>query len=143
VQKIMALNPGGANLHLYNAREYTPALLTRDNVILLGNPTSNPWFDLFQDRLNFREEPESQIESVVTNNGPTAHEGATYVPTNDIAYGVVALMPKAGHTGTILLIEGTSSKATEACGSFLSKEQLPVLAKLLGTGDSPFFELLL
>lgn len=144
VQRILALNPGGRNVHIYNAREYTPALLRRDNVILLGNPTSNPWFDLYQDRLNFREESESQTESKITNNMPVSHEQATYVPTNDTAYGIVALMPKADHTGNILLIEGSSSEATEACGDFIvSKEQLPNLARIMNSSEPSFFEILL
>jgi hypothetical protein len=143
VQKILSMDPAGKNLHIYNAREYTPALLTRDNVILLGNPTSNPWFDLFEDRLNFLEQPESQTESVITNRSPGAHEQSTYTPTKDIAYGVVAYLPKSDQSD-ILLIQGTSSEATEACGNFiLSENQLKNLSKLLGTSKLSYFELLL
>jgi hypothetical protein len=137
------MNPAGRNLHIYNAREYTPALFTRNNVILLGNPTSNPWFDLFEDHLNFLEQPESQTESVITNRSPHAHEQSTYTPTKDIAYGVVAYLPKSDRTG-ILLIQGTSSEATEACGNLiLSEDQLNNISKLLGTTKLSYFELLL
>ncbi|MEI9979572.1 MAG: hypothetical protein WDN23_11340 [Edaphobacter sp.] len=143
VQKILSMDPAGRNFHIYNAREYTPALFTRDNVILLGNPTSNPWFDLFEDHLNFLEQPESQKESVITNRSPRAHEQSTYTPTKDIAYGVVAYLPKSDRTG-ILLIQGTSSEATEACGNFiLSEDQLNSLSKLLNTTKLSYFELLL
>jgi hypothetical protein len=41
-QRILAIGPQSKNLHLYNAREYTPSLATQDNIILFGNPTSNP-----------------------------------------------------------------------------------------------------
>ena len=144
VQKILALDPGNRNLRIYNAREYTPALLTRDNVIVLGNPTSNPWFDLFQSSLNFREQAESDHESVIMNRTPAAHEQTTYTPTNDVAYGIVAYLPKPDHSGYVVLIEGTSSEATEACGNFiLSEDQLSDLAKLLNTSKFPYFELLL
>lgn len=143
VQKILSMDPAGRNLHTYNAREYTPALFTRNNVILLGNPTSNPWFDLVEDRLNFLEQPESQTESVITNRSPRVHEKSTYTPTKDTAYGVVAYLPKSDRTG-ILLIQGTSSEATEACGNFiLSEDQLNNLSKLLGTTKLSYFELLL
>lgn len=143
VQKILAMDPTDKNLHIYNAREYTPALFMRNNVILLGNPTSNPWFDLFEDHLNFLEQPESQTESVITNRSPSAREQATYTPTKDTAYGVVAYLPKSDQTA-ILLIQGTSSEATEACGNFiLSETQLKSLSKLLGTSKLSYFELLL
>jgi hypothetical protein len=143
VQKILSMDLAGKNLHIYNAREYTPALFTRDNVILLGNPTSNPWFALFEDHLNFLEQPESQTESVIFNRSPHTHEESTYTPTKDIAYGVVAYLPKSDQTG-ILLIQGSSSEATEACGNFiLSENQLTSFSKLLGNTKLSYFELLL
>ncbi len=144
IQKILLLDPGGKNLHIYNAREYMPGLLAKDNLILLGNPTSNPWFDLFQDHLNFRQQPNSQTESSISNHSPAGHEQAMYTPTEDVAYGVVAYLPKPEQNGNMLLIEGTSSEATEACGNFiLSNEHLSTLEKLLHTARFPYFELLL
>ena len=52
-QRIQALDPRSETVHLYNAREYIPALLKRDNVILIGAKISNPWEELFDNRLNF------------------------------------------------------------------------------------------
>ena len=144
VQRILALDPPGRNLHLYNSREYTPALLTKDNVILLSNPTSNPWIDLFENRLNFTEQPNSAHESVVTNRTPAAGEQPVYTPTDTTGYCVVAYLPKSDNTGKMLIVQGTSSEATEAGGNFLlSEDQLSDLQNKLRTTTFPYFEVLL
>ncbi len=119
-QRILALDPVGKNLHLYNAREYMPSLLMQDNVILLGGPLSNPWVQLFENRLNFTEALYSDHFSPVTNHAPAQGEQAVYMPTDTVQYCVVALLPNSGHGGKILLIQGTSSEATEAGMDFVS-----------------------
>jgi hypothetical protein len=144
VQKLLEMDPTGRNLHLYNAREYGPELLPKDNVILFGSPTSNPWSELFQNRLNFTEEPNSDRQSPVTNHAPAAGEQAVYTPTDTVAYAVVAYLPKSDHTGNVLLIGGTSSEATEAGGNFLlSEDQLSAFQKKLHADRLPYFEALL
>jgi hypothetical protein len=144
IQRILTLDLGNKRLRTYNAREYMPGLINRDNVVLLGNPTSNPWFELFQYRLNFRQQADSQSESQIFNVAPRVHEQTIYKPTSDTAYGIVAYLPKLDQSGNILLIEGTSSEATEACGNFiLSEEELLKLSNILHTKDLPYFEVLL
>ncbi len=144
MEHILALDPVGRNLHLYNAREYTPALLTKDNVILLSNPTSNPWVNLFENHLNFTEQPNSAGESPVTNHAPAAGEQAVYFPTDTTGYCVVAYLPKPDDTGKMLIVQGTSSEATEAGGDFLlSEDQLSDFRERLQTATFPYFEVLL
>ena len=144
VQLLLGLDPMGRNLHLYNAREYTPALLTKDNVILLSNPTSNPWVHLFENRLNFTEQPNSTRESPVTNRAPAAGEQAVYLPTDTTGYCVVAYLPKPDGTGKMLIVQGTTSEATEAGGDFLlSEDQLSDFRERLQTATFPYFEVLL
>jgi hypothetical protein len=144
VQDILEMNPTGKNLHLYNAREYTPELITKDNVIFFGGPTSNPWSELFQSRLNFTEEANSDRQSPVTNHAPAAGEQATYTPTDTVAYSVVAYLPKSDHSGNILLVEGTSSEATEAGGDFLlSEDRLSSFQRRIHADKLPYFEVLL
>jgi hypothetical protein len=41
-QRILALSPLDRNIHLYSARQYMPALVKQDNVILIGGRISNP-----------------------------------------------------------------------------------------------------
>ena len=144
VRNILVIDPLGSNLHLYNAREYMPELLTRDNVILFGNPTANPWTSLLQSRLNFTMEADSRTQSNVTNHAPAPGEQPVYLPTETISYCVVAYLPKPEQAGKILLIEGTSSEGTEAGGNFLlSEEELSGFQKKLKADTLPYFELLL
>lgn len=144
VQHILALDPMGRKLHLYNAHEYMPSLVNKDNIIVLGNPTSNPWFLLFENRLNFVELPKWNDMSPVTNQVPAAGEQAIYMQTGSVGYCVVAYLPKLDGSGKVLLIEGTSSEATEAGGEFLlSEKQLSDFKKKLNADKLPYFELLL
>jgi hypothetical protein len=143
-QRISALDPVGTNLHWYNAREYMPSLLTKDNVILLGGPLSNPWVQLFEDRMNFTEGLYSDHFSPVTNHAPAIGEPPVYIPTDTVQYSVVAYLPNTGHNGKILLVQGTSSEATEAGADFLlSEEQLSGLLRRLHSKEFPYFEVLL
>jgi hypothetical protein len=147
VQHILALDPLARNLHFYNAGEYTPSLALQDNIILFGNPTSNPWINLFENRLNFTESPEPNHNSAVTNHKPAAGEQPIYTPTDGpdtTQYCVVAYLPNPSQNGKILIIQGTSSEAAEAGGDFLmSEEQLASFEKMLHVATLPYFELLL
>ena len=49
-QRILALDPLEKKVHLYSARQYMPALVKQDNVILIGGRISNPWSELFEGR---------------------------------------------------------------------------------------------
>jgi hypothetical protein len=147
VQRILALDPLATNLHFYNASEYTPSLALQDNIILFGNPTSNPWIDLFENRLNFTESPDPNHNSAVTNHKPAAGEPAVYAPTDgpdSAQYCAVAYLPNPSQNGKILVIQGTSSEAAEAGGDFLmSEDRLSSLLKLLHVSKLPYFELVL
>lgn len=147
-QRIQALEPGSKALRLYNAREYIPALLRQDNVILIGSKISNPWVELFDNRLNFALEPDFNHPQTVVNRAPAAGEKSTYQATDTIGYAVgycaLAYLPNTGQNGKVLLIEGTSSEATEACGEFvLSEDQLSKFRRTLHAAKLPYFEVLL
>jgi hypothetical protein len=147
---IRALDPQNPTLHFYNARDYTPHLLQTDNVILLGNPTSNPWYHWFENSLNFTEAPEPVGNSPVTNRSPRPGESATYTNKenssdgNIVAHCAIAYLPKPDHSGDMLLIQGTTSEATEAGGQFLlSEESMSAFEKQLHVTKLPYFEVLL
>jgi len=144
-QRILALDPQGKNIHLYSAREYMPPLLSRDNVILIGGPLSNPWQQLFASRMNFIEEPDSSRMNPIHNRAPEPGEQAVYSTDADpLGYCVVAYLPNPKHNGKVLIVEGTSSEATEAGGDFLlSENQLASFQKRLHTASLPYFEVLL
>jgi hypothetical protein len=123
-----------------------PALVKQDNVILIGGRISNPWSELFESRLNFVENTlfEGLGTTTVTNRTPAAGEKAMYVSTDSVGYCVVAYLPNPGREGKVLLIEGTSSEATEAAGDFLlSAQQFAAFRNMLHTAQLPYFEVLL
>jgi hypothetical protein len=140
-RRLLALDPMGKKLHLYNARNYMPDLIKRDNVILIGARKSNPWDELFDGQLNFITEFDSPR---VINLAPAPGEQPIYPNTESVSYCVVAYMPKPDHTGVVLLIEGTDAEATEAAGDFLlSEDQLSSFKRLLHASKLPYFQVLL
>ena len=143
-RRILALDPLGKSIHLYYARDYTPDLIKKDNVILLGSVITNPWDGLFDSRLNFTVKLEGDNSSAIVNRAPAAGEQDIYKRTDSVGYCVVAYLPNPNSNGKILIIEGTTVEATEAGGDFLlSENQLSNLQKMLHGNDLPYFELLL
>lgn len=140
-RRILALDPMSKKLHLYNARNFMPDLIKRDNVILIGARKSNPWDEVFNGQLNFVTEFDSPR---VINLTPAPGEAPVYPNTESVSYCVVAYLPKPDHTGVVLLIEGTDAEATEAAGDFLlSEDQLSSFKRLLHATKLPYFQVLL
>lgn len=142
--RILALDPLGKRIHLYNARDYMADLTNRDNVILIGGRISNPWDDLFEGRMNFTVKFDNDGSIEVMNRAPTAGEQPVYSQANSAQYCVVAYLPNPDRNGNVLLIEGTGAEATEAAGNFLlSENQLSSFKKTLHSDRFPYFEVLL
>jgi hypothetical protein len=142
-QRILALDPLGKRVHAYYSRDYMPALLKRDNVILIGARIANPWDELFESRMNFAAKTENSFTSIM-NRAPLAGEQTTYSRTESVGYCTVAYLPNPSSSGGVLLIEGTSAEATEAAGDFLlSEDQLSNFKNLLHVSRFPYFEALL
>lgn len=143
-RRILALDPLGSRIHLYNARSYMPDLTKRDNVILIGGRISNPWDDLFESHMNFTAKFSTDGSITVINRSPAAGEQQEYAQTEATQYCVISYLPNPDHHGAVLLIEGTGAEATEAAGDFLLSEyQLSALKKLLHADRLPYFEVLL
>jgi hypothetical protein len=141
-QRIQALEPLGKNIHLYNARNYTPDLLKRDNVILIGGGESNPWVELFEDRMNFTAAFDGGPH--IMNRAPAPGEQHIYYETDSVHYCVVAYLPNSEYNGVVMLMEGTGAEATEAGGDFLlSEDRLSNFKKTLHVKNLPYFEVLL
>jgi hypothetical protein len=141
-QRIQAFDPLGKSIRLYNARNYTPDLLTRDNVILIGGKESNPWDELFEGRMNFTTAFDGNPH--IVNRAPAAGEQPVYNETDSVQYCVVAYLPNSNHNGTVMLMEGTNGEATEAAGDFLlSEDELSNFMKTLHVKELPYFEVLL
>jgi hypothetical protein len=134
------------------ARDYNLQNLQKNNVILVGSPRSNPWAELFQERLNFRFEidPATTIPRY-RNNSPQPGELPLYElkpgePDRD-AYGQVAFIPNLSRKGNIVLLSGTGIHGIHAGGDLLTSEDLfaPLCYRLTGgrAGSAlPYFEAL-
>jgi hypothetical protein len=147
-RRIGALDPLGQNIHLYSARDYEPALVKQDNVILIGGRKSNPWVDLFSSRLNFTVEYDPiRFVNFVRNHAPAPGEQEIYnsppAPGPNSGYSIVAYLP-TDEGGKVLIVAGTGSEATEGAGEFLTSEnQLAAFQQLLHVSTLPYFEVLL
>lgn len=147
-QRILALDPEIKTLHLYSARDYTPALVNQDNIILIGARKSNPWVDLFLDKMNFAADYDTQrAMDFIRNRVPQAGEQATYAPPPSPSTGgycVVAYLPNPQQSGKVLIVAGTDSAATEGGGDFLtSEDQLSHFQNMLHVAKLPYFEVVL
>lgn len=143
-RRILALDPLGQSIHVYSARNYMPALTKRDNVILIGGSLSNPWDDLFEDRMNFTLKFQGNDSVMVVNRAPAPGEHASYSQSDSVQYCVVSYLPNPDHDGVVMLIEGTDAEASEAAGDFLlSDDQLSSFKKLIHVEKIPYFEVLL
>jgi len=142
--RILALDPLGQRIHLYDSRDYMPDLTDRDSLILIGGRISNPWDDLFEGRMNFTVRFENDGSISVINRAPVAGEQRIYAQQDSVQYCVVAYLPNPNHNGVVLLIEGTRAEATEAAGNFLlSENQLSNFKRILRVDRFPYFEVLL
>ena len=147
-QRILALDPPGKNFHMYSARDYTPALVKQDNIILIGARKSNRWDDLFESGMNFTAQYDSdRTVDYIRNKVPAAGEQEIYSQSPSASNGgycVVAYMPNPQQSGKVLMIAGTDSAATEGGGDFLtSEDQLSRFQKTLHVTTLPYFEAVL
>ncbi len=147
-QHMLALDPGGKNFHLYSARDYSPALVKEDNIILIGARKSNPWVDLFAGNMNFSAEYDlARSLDYIENRTPAAGEQKAYFAATSPSTGgycVVAYLPNPQQSGKVLIIAGTDSAATEGGGDFLtSEDQLLRFQKMLHVTTLPYFEVVL
>jgi hypothetical protein len=148
-QRIEALDHGSTSAHVSFAREFTADSVKRDNVILIGSRKSNPWVDLFTDKMNFLVKYDASLDqSFVVNLHPRAGEQALYAqpadPYASLGYSVIAYLPNPSRTGSALIIEGTNAEATNAAGEFVtSEETMSNFLKKLPGNKIPYFEILL
>jgi hypothetical protein len=134
---------------LVSAREFRMNLQTPENVILLGHTRVNPWVELFEPGLNFRYRfDDAKRAAAIVNTAPRDGEPEAYaVDWGRRGYCVIALRPKPGGAGNVLLIFGGELQSVEAGGHFLADEKaLADLHARIGVGlrtPLPHFEVLL
>jgi hypothetical protein len=146
-ERVMKLDGNAANLKLASARAYAPESIKENNVILIGGPESNPWVDLYQDRMDFYVQYDVvQHHSHIINRSPAAGEQASYEiqAESNHGYSIVAFLPNLSDNRAALIIAGTDSQATLAAGEWVtSSAGLAAIRQKAPQGQFPFFEVLL
>ncbi len=148
-RRITELQTGDDGTRLVFAREYAGHRLRWNNTIFVGSSRSNPWVELFEDRLAYHFKlSHNSTPSLVTVDNPTAAEQAEYPFSAETgtktAYCVLVFLPNPTNTGNTLIVAGTDSQATEAGGDFItSEENLEKLQTLLKQQSFPYFQVLL
>ena len=101
-------------------------LKTDDNFIFLGSPSSDPWFSVFQDQLDFQfVSAPVPGGGLIRNVRPRANEQPTYVPTarggaTGESFAVAALVANPDQSGQVLLLAGLNREGTQAAGKFIT-----------------------
>jgi hypothetical protein len=126
-----------------------------ENVILISSPNENPWVNLFEDKLNFRDHIKTYGDrrlSEFVNTRPLPGESPTYsaddaTPYYGVSYGLVARVPSLRGTGKILIIHGLRFTGELAAGDFVTDPsaaaELVRIFKVDSLRDLPDFEVLL
>jgi hypothetical protein len=132
---------------LIPARDFRMVPQLDTDLILLGHPRSNPWMELFEDRMNFRYRCCQDGPTRLINTSPLPGESAEYrLEHPRVGYCVLAYQPRPIGSGNALLLLGTDMSSIEACISLVSEE--PHAAELIrrirtpATGPLPYFEVL-
>jgi hypothetical protein len=147
-KRFMDLDAHSSSLKLASARSYTAESIKTDNVILIGGRISNPWVDLYRDRMNFIMEYEPRTQrTYIVNRKPQSGEKPIYETEHqdpNQSYSVVSFLPNLEDHRYVLIISGMDSQATRAAGEFItSAEGLAEVRQKLPTGHFPYFELVL
>ena len=146
---IRDLAPRSTSMRLAWARFYSADSMKQDNVVLVGGAKANPWVDLFEDQLNFHFDYNNPWHALVIQNrhpqpGELPAFQADPASTDLAGYAVVSYLPNPSNKGSVILLLGSDSDATNAAAEYLTSED--TLNKLLQTMHRrtfPHFELLL
>jgi hypothetical protein len=99
---------------------------TDANFILLGSPRSNPWSNLYNDRLDLRFEFDPGTgKELIRNVHPRPGEPPMYVETapgwaTGQSYAIVASLQHLDQSGQVLFIAGQTAEGTEAAGKLVN-----------------------
>jgi hypothetical protein len=167
--ELLRANPRAAqHVYLRSGHQIELQELKGHNLILLGSTFSNPWGQMFEEKLNFRLELDERARNapeasdhpearsaypcdaniVVRNLSPRAGEPPLYpCYDNNHSFAVVSFTPAGNGAGNVLWIAGTTAESTAAAGDFvLDDRRMNQALRAIGVspeGTPRFFELLL
>jgi hypothetical protein len=125
------------DLDVKSARDIDSRDFEQGNFILVGSASSNPWVNLFNHRLNFRESDDPDhpgIKSLVNLHPkpgePLRLEGKAPDDAVREDYVDVAVVQGLGGQGSVLLIQGLRHESTEAAGRVLTDPEGSKMLKM-------------
>ncbi|WP_035359869.1 hypothetical protein [Edaphobacter aggregans] len=137
-----------ARLVVRYARDLRMDDLRTGNAVLIGSVESNPWIQIFEPQMNFRQRVSTnpQIPSGFLNTHPHPGERDLYgTPGRDHTYGQIAYVPNLSSVGHVLIVGGLNTAGTQAATTFLLTPSLmaPILRRAqTADGQIRPFELL-
>ena len=148
-QRIIALDHATNALKLKFAREYSSEAIKTNSVVLIGSRQSNPWVELFGNRMNFSMDYDPvHHQSSIRNRQPRQGEESVYIRSGGTSrnegLSLISFMPDLSGTGSALIIQGTDSQATRAAGEFVTNDTtLADFLQRIKATRFPYFEILL
>ncbi|HTX41326.1 MAG TPA: hypothetical protein VMD25_05825 [Acidobacteriaceae bacterium] len=137
-----------------SAHDLNDRNLQHGNYIFLGGPTSNPWVQLFENKLNFQV-VEDGIGGTMSflNRHPRPgerpmYQGLEHTGSAGDDYATISLLPTSSGNGNVMILQGLRQEGTEALGELLSDPaNRAKLRQAVGmepsSGKSPWFEALI
>jgi hypothetical protein len=151
---LLAAEHRANRITVHFARDYPAEKARTATSVLVGSKRSNPWVELFEEKMNFRlEYLEESAQSVIYNRRPKEGEHEKYMVAAkslnvDEGFAVVAFLPNPTRTGSVLILAGTGMQGTSAAADLITREdEFARLLDLIGNGQPvtklPYFEVLL
>ncbi|MDQ2947895.1 MAG: hypothetical protein M3Y27_18510, partial [Acidobacteriota bacterium] len=121
------------------------------NTILIGSPVSNPWAQLYEDKLNFPCELDGAGRITFRDRSAQENRLGQYPSANDIqhnrTYARLVFLPRISDAASSLLIAGTTAQSTQAAGELVvDRQRLSQVLRSIGlesSGPPHYFELLI
>lgn len=120
------------------------------SAVLIGSPVSNPWAQLYEERLNFRCKFGTN-DRILFEERLASGALRQYPNDDDIrhnrTYARIAFLPRTSDAAPTLLLAGTTAQSTEAAGELvLNRERMARTLRSIGidpSGPPRFFEVLI
>lgn len=134
------------HIELRSGHKVTLEDLKTHTAVLIGSPISNPWAQLYENRMNFHCEFDSNSGRIFFRDRHRQYPSVDDV-RRGLTYARLAFLPSSASTPAALLIAGTTAQATEAAGELVtSRSRFARVLRKIGidpAGQQHFFEILL
>ncbi len=121
------------------------------DTILIGSPVSNPWAQLYEEKLNFRCELDEGGRIIFRDRSAVGNGSGQYPSASDIqhnrTYARLVFVPRISDAASTLLIAGTTAQSTQAAGELVvDRARMSQVLHSMGldsSGPPHYFEILI